>query len=183
MGWRYRINRQAGWPADPVPDQSGLIRLVWQYQTLSSGITQTEPCQVDFYLLGESSPGADKLACRLALMALERKQTIFIVTDTETSGKRLDELMWEYPQGRFIPHTRAGDRDTPKAPVTIGGLSGLNQADLVINLGPEAIPQPERFSRVLEIVPCADNEKEASRVKYRIYRNLGISPHTHEINK
>ena len=154
-----------------------------QHQTLSGGTTHTEPCQVDFYLLGESSPGADKLACRLTLMALERKQTIFVVTDTEMSGERLDELMWEYPQGRFIPHARAGDRDAGKAPVTIGRLSGLNQADLVINLGPEAVPQPERFGRVLEIVPCADNEKEASRVKYRNYRNLGISPHTHEINK
>jgi len=116
-------------------------------------------------------------------MALERKQTIFVVTDTEVSGKRLDELMWEYPQGRFIPHAKAGDRDAEKAPVTIGRLSGLNQADLVINLGLEAVLQPERFRRVLEIVPCADSEKEASRVKYRIYRNLGISPHTHEINK
>lgn len=150
---------------------------------MSGGTIHTEPCQVDFYLLGESSPGAEKLACRLALMALERMQTIFVVTDTETSGKRLDELMWEYPQGRFIPHAKAGDRDADKAPVTIGRLTGLNQADLVINLGLEAVPQPERFSRVLEIVPCADSEKEASRVKYRIYRNLGISPHTHEINK
>ena len=150
---------------------------------MSGEISNTEPCQVDFYLLGESSPGADKLACRLALMALERKQVIFIVTDTENASKQLDELMWQYPQGRFIPHARSGSKDAEMAPVTIGDLSGLNQADLVINLGPEAVPQPERFRRVLEIVPCADDKKEASRMKYRIYRNLGLSPHTHEINK
>lgn len=116
-------------------------------------------------------------------MALERKQKIFIITPSEASSEQLDELMWQYPKGRFIPHTRVEDQDAAMAPVNIGGLSGLNPADVVINLCPEAIPQPERFSRVLEIVPYADDEREASRVKYRIYRNLGLDPQTHEINK
>lgn len=144
---------------------------------------QPESCQIDFYLLGESSPGADKLTCRLALMALERKQKIFIITPTDIAGEKLDELMWVYPEGRFIPHARSADPDSAKAPVNIGTLSGLKQADVLINLCREAVPQPERFSRVLEIVPFADNEKEASRVKFRTYRNLGLNPQTHEINK
>ena len=117
------------------------------------------------------------------MMALERHQKIFIVTATETSAEQLDELMWQYPEGRFIPHAMVGAPDSAKAPVNIGMLSGLKPADVVINLCPEAVPGPERFSRVLEIVPYADNEKEASRVKYRIYRNLGLKPQTHEINK
>jgi len=150
---------------------------------LSGEITHPESCQVDFYLLGQSSPGANKLACRLALMALERKQKIFITTPSETSGEQLDELMWQYPEGRFVPHARIDDPDAVKAPVSIGSVSGLNQADVVINLCPDAIPQPERFSRILEIVPYADEEKEASRMKFRNYRNLGLAPRTHEINK
>ncbi len=150
---------------------------------MNGATTQAEPCQVDFYLLGESSPGAAKLACRLALMALERNQKIFIITNSDQATEQLDELMWQYPEGRFIPHARAGEQDSGKAPVNIGMLPGLNPADVVINLCPEAVPQPERFSRVLEIVPYADNEREASRVKFRIYRNLGLKPQTHEINK
>jgi DNA polymerase-3 subunit chi len=150
---------------------------------LSGEITHPEPCQVDFYLLGQSSPGANKLACRLALMALERKQKIFIITPSDASSEQLDELMWQYPQGRFVPHARVEDQDAAKALVNIGGLSDLNPTDVVINLCSEAIPQPERFSRVLEIVPYADDEKAASRVKFRIYRNLGLDPQTHEINK
>lgn len=150
---------------------------------MSGELTHPESCQVDFYLLGQSSPGANKLACRLAMMALERKQRIFVVTTSEASSEQLDELMWQYPDGRFIPHARVEDQDAAKAPVNIGGLSGLNPADVVINLCPEAIPQPERFSRVLEIVPYAIDERDASRVKYKIYRNLGLDPQTHEINK
>ena len=150
---------------------------------MSVETTHPESCQVDFYLLGESAPGAAKLACRLALMALERNQKIFVIAASETSGDQLDELMWQYPNGRFIPHARSGAGDSASAPVMIGTLAGLNPADVVINLCPEAVPQPERFSRVLEIVPAADDEKQASRVKYRIYRNLGLNPRTHEIKK
>ena len=150
---------------------------------MSDESTQTGPCQVDFYLLGETSPGATKLACRLALMALERKQKIFIITDSDQTGKQLDELMWQYPEGRFLPYAMIDDQDSAKAPVQIGSLSGLNPADVVINLCQEAVPQPERFSRVLEIVPYAENERQASRVKYKTYRNLGLLPQTHEINK
>lgn len=150
---------------------------------MNGATTQAEPCQVDFYLLGTSSPGAAKLACRLALMALERNQNIFIITNSDQATEQLDELMWQYPEGRFVPHARAGEQDSGKAPVNIGLLPGLNTADVVINLCPEAVPQPERFSRILEIVPHAESEREASRVKFRIYRNLGLMPQTHEINK
>jgi len=115
-------------------------------------------------------------------MALERNQKIFIVTSSEPYSERLDELMWQYPEGRFIPHSRVESPDSAKAPVNIGVLSRLKPADVVINLCPEVVPEPDRFSRVLEIVPHADDEKEASRVKYRIYRNLGLNPQTHEIN-
>ncbi len=150
---------------------------------MSSEATNPESCQVDFYLLGESSPGVEKAACRLALMAWERNQKVFIITATESSCKQLDELMWQYPDGRFLPHAGADEPDSGKAPVNIGTLSSLNPTDVVINLCPEAVPQAERFSRVLEIVSHAENERQASRVKYKTYRNLGLKPRTHEINK
>jgi len=150
---------------------------------LSGETTNPGSCQVDFYLLGEFAPGADKLACRLALMAWERKQKVFVITASEASGRQLDELMWQYPEGRFLPHTKVGNQDVGKAPVNIGLLSDLNPTDVVINLCPEAVPQPEKFTRVLEIVPFVKEERQSSRMKYTSYRNMGFEPRTHEINK
>jgi len=150
---------------------------------LSGEPTQTEACQVDFYLLGDASPGADKLACRLALMALEHNQEVFIIAPSEAGAGQLDELMWHYPEGRFVPHARSGTGDAARAPVNIGTLDALKPAEVVINLCPETVPRPETFSRVLEIVPAAEDERAASRVKYRNYLNLGLTPRTHEINK
>jgi DNA polymerase-3 subunit chi len=150
---------------------------------LTEGNIQPEPCQVDFYLLGQFAPPASKLACRLALMAWERKQKVLIITATQAFSDQLNALMWQYPEQRFLPHTQANEPNSDRAAVCIGMLSDLNPTDIVINLCPEAVPQPERFSRILEIVPFIDSERQASRVKFKTYRNLGITPQTHEINK
>ena len=150
---------------------------------MSTEAANTEPTQVDFYLLSDTSRPAGAFACRLAMMAWERKQNIYVIADTESSARRLDEQMWQQPDKRFLPHCTSGGANAGKAPVIIGTLSGLNPTDVVINLCPDAVPQPERFKRVLEIVPFADNERQASRLKYKTYRNQGLKPRTHEINQ
>lgn len=144
---------------------------------------ETEACQVDFYLLGETAASPTKLACRLALMAWERKQGVFISTDTQADGEQLDQLMWQYPEGRFLPHALSGDAGENPAPIRIGQPTGLKPVDVVINLCPGAVPDPVRFRRVLEIVPFADEERQASRMKYKTYRKFGITPRIHEISK
>ena len=140
-------------------------------------------CEVDFYLLGDASLQTGDLACQLAMMVWEQRQRVYIITATDSASRKLDEQMWQYPLGRFLPHTMPDDPNAGKAPITIGMLSGLNPTDVVINLCSEAVPQPERFKRVLEIVPFADGARQASRQKYKTYRNLGLEPQTHEINK
>lgn len=150
---------------------------------MSTETAKPEPCQVDFYLLGDASLRAGNLACRLAMMAWERKQTIYIIAATDSLVRQLDEQMWEFPSERFLPHSIASDPNASKAPVTIGTLPDLKPVDVVINLCPEAVAQTDRYQRVLEIVPYADDERQASRVKYQFYRKLGLQPRTHEINK
>ena len=146
----------------------------------SSGV---EPCQVDFYVLGNPSIRADLFACRLTMMAWERRQKVFLLTNSEAQATELDDLLWEFPQGRFLPHTKSGDVNAARTPVTIGTASDLNPVDVVINLCPEAIAEPGRFGRILEIVPHADEERAASRIKFLSYRDQGIRPQKHEISK
>jgi len=113
----------------------------------------------------------------------ERNQQVFVATESETTCKELDELMWRHPEGRFLPHAPAEGADAGKAMVMIGALSALNKADVVINLCPEVIPQQERFTRILEIVPFADEDRITSREKFRAYRELGLTPRMQEISK
>lgn len=150
---------------------------------MSTDAAKKEPTQVDFYLLSDASRQVGAFACRLAMMAWERKQRIYVIAATEASIRQLDEQMWQQPDKRFLPHCTSADPNANKTPVIIGTLSGLNPTDVVINLCPDAVPQPERFKRILEIVPFADDERQASRLKFKTYRNLGLNPGTHEINR
>ena len=156
---------------------------------LATNESETEPVdagqgdagQVDFYLLKDASLSADHLACRLAMMAWERHQRVFIVVNDEAHLDKLDELMWQYPPERFLPHTRVTDQNASKAPVTMGLSSDLKAVNVVINLCLEAIPQATRFNRILEIVPFVQEQRDASRAKYKSYLQLGLKPQTHEI--
>jgi DNA polymerase-3 subunit chi len=139
-------------------------------------------CQVDFYVLQDEAQSADLLACRLALMAWEHGKRILVLVSSDADCERLDGLMWEHPQGRFLPHALAR---SCAAPVMIGTIAELEEraADVLINMTATAIPEPGRFQRLLELVPANDAQRKASRDKFREYRACGLEPATHQINR
>jgi DNA polymerase-3 subunit chi len=141
----------------------------------------TDNCQVDFYVLGGSGKSPERLACRLALMAWEQGNRIAVLTENKADAKQLDELMWESPADRFLPHST--DFMDQSAPVRIGTAeAGLPvDCEVLINLTATPVPEPSRFRRLLEIVPATESERTASREKFRTYRNLGLSPVSHTI--
>jgi DNA polymerase-3 subunit chi len=116
-------------------------------------------------------------------MAWERGHQVAVVTESDEDSGAVDELMWSWPPKRFLPHQRAGDKAPGTAPVIIGTLDHLKEADVVINLCPQPVPDPQRFKRLLEIVPQRSADRETSRQKFRAYRQLGIEPSTHKIGK
>ena len=139
-------------------------------------------CQVDFYLLSSQQLDAQQLCCKLALMAWERGHKISIVTDGPESAKSLDKLMWQYPEGRFLPHQRTPSGQEAVAPVSILETPPEGELDVVINLTTKALPTPLLCSRLLEIVPFRDAERVASREKFKHYRAAGLNPKAHTIN-
>lgn len=140
-------------------------------------------CQVDFYVLQDAGQSADRLACRLALMAWEQGYTAMVLAAGEEDAERLDALLWESPPARFLPHGRAG-REGPE-PVTVGTPGDLRPGcgDVIINLSPEPVPEPARFRRLLELVPADDAERQRSREKFRTYRELGLEPASHNVGR
>jgi DNA polymerase-3 subunit chi len=89
--------------------------------------------------------------------------------------------MWDFPPGRFLPHALGGAGT--EAPVSIVPDAGQLDPgrDVVINLAATAVPEPGRFQRLLEIVPADTQRKQASRDKFRQYRDLGLNPDSHRI--
>ena len=111
--------------------------------------------RVDFYVLSASGANARLLfACRLAEKAYRLENTVHILTPDDGTADRLDELLWTYRDGSFVPHERiARDSAEPESPVTISSdPAAIRNRDLLINLGDSVPPVIDAFPRVAELV-------------------------------
>jgi DNA polymerase-3 subunit chi len=142
--------------------------------------------QVDFYILANDSDEARlRLACRIVDKATEAEQHVFINATSDTEAQKLDELLWTFSQGSFIPHkiVRDGIDVAPIEPVVIGLNRGPlgERWDLMINLGAEVPEFFSRYRRVAEVVDGNETRRAASRDRYRFYRDRGYTLNTHQV--
>ena len=139
----------------------------------------TAACQIDFYVLQDRTASTESLACQLALMAWEHGNRVMVLAENEKQAEQVDTLMWENPKGRFLPHKQK--RQAGFAPVIIVTLAELadDAGEVIINLTQDAVPRPQRFRRLLELVPADDAQRKASREKFRVYRTQGLKPESH----
>jgi DNA polymerase-3 subunit chi len=137
--------------------------------------------QVDFYVLERVDEHArDTLACKLAEKAWRLENTIHIHAMTREDAERLDELLWTFRDGSFVPHEMVGG-DTG-APISIGyGTDAVEPRDLLITLCDEIPSFAESFPRVAELVTSDETCREKSRHRYATYRDQGHKLDTHKI--
>jgi DNA polymerase-3 subunit chi len=138
--------------------------------------------KVDFYVLRVSGELAkQQFACRLAEKAYKLKHAVHIHTGNPESARRLDDLLWTFRDGSFVPHEVLGPA-TPEAPVTIGSGDVLpGDRDLLINLGESVPDEAGSFSRVAEIVTADEDSKATSRQRFVDYREQGHTLDTHNL--
>ena len=140
--------------------------------------------RIDFYVLSQSGEQARQLfACRLAEKAYKLEHTVHIHTRDETTAGRVDELLWTFRDGSFVPHNVvSAAADAADAPVTVGcdpGYSGSR--DLLINLD-ETIPAcASAFPRIAELVTSDEDSKRKSRRRFAAYRDEGHELETHNV--
>jgi len=142
--------------------------------------------RIDFYIL-DHAPGDASLtyACRLAEKAVAQSNEVLINTGSATDCSRLDDLLWTFSQGSFLPHRRLDSTSQPDAgePVLVGcGQEPENgRWDLLINLASDVPSFFARFSRVAEVVGADAQIKAAGRERFRYYRDRGYELHTHKV--
>ena len=142
----------------------------------------SDRCKVDFYVLARPTQSAGEVVCRLAMKAWEQGFRVQIRAGSETEAQALDELMWDYPPGRFLPHEAAPAGEDVPVSITTPESGIPAHRDLVINLCTDPVPEPQRYRRLCEIVPAEAAQRTASREKYRVYRDLGLNPEKHDLN-
>ncbi len=142
--------------------------------------------QVDFYITDSESDDARlKLACRIVEKAVRERQHVFINSSSEVEARKLDELLWTFSQGSFIPHRIVQEAlpAVPPEPVLIGLVPEPvgERWDVLINLGASVPEYFSRYQRVAEVVDGDTARREQSRERYRFYRDRGYNLRTHQI--
>jgi DNA polymerase-3 subunit chi len=140
--------------------------------------------RVDFYILASAGePSRRNFACRLAEKAYRLKHTVHIHTADRQQAEMLDDLLWTFRDGSFVPHEMSGaGGGQAKAPVTVGFEdAGTGNQDLLINLTDEIPEMASSFPRVAELVTSDELSRQQSRKRFVHYRNLGAELETHKI--
>lgn len=139
--------------------------------------------RVDFYVLQDVDlDAARRFACRLALKALGGGQDVHVHVDDADAAAGIDELLWNYPEHRFVPHAlqSSGPGAASAAPVVIGWEPPADPDGLLVNLAGEIPTFFGRFPRVAEIV--VDANRAEGRARYKYYRDRGYPLHHHELD-
>ena len=124
------------------------------------------------------------LACKIAEKAVTSDHRIFVHAADATQARRLDDLMWTFRDGSFLPHviveTTPEDTRQDRHPVSIGfGCEPGAHCDLLINLAADVPDFFSRFKRVAELVD--PDTRAAGRERFRFYRDRGYDMITHKL--
>jgi DNA polymerase-3 subunit chi len=140
--------------------------------------------RVDFYLLQQSGTESRfAFACRLAEKAYRLENTVHIHAASDSDVRRLDDLLWTFRDGSFVPHEiSSGAESGNHPPVRIAsGSANVSPCDLLINLCDEIPECAEAFPRVAELVSSDDSCKQESRKRFAAYRDKGHTLETHNV--
>lgn len=150
--------------------------------------------RVDFYIAGGERPAAEGgggartevLACRLAEKAWRLGHRVYVHTAGEEESRRLDQLLWTFSQGSFVPHRCISDghRDSVDGdPVAIGHAEpqGEGGREVLINLQDAAADWFGRFNRIAEVVGEGEDAKARARERYKKYKEGGVEVAVHNL--
>lgn len=141
--------------------------------------------EILFYVVQDGADnGAVRFACRLAEKVHRQNRRLYLHTADPATAQQVDEDLWTFRQGSFVPHLPAealSGADDP-TPVVIGNgdppPAGFD--DVLINLADDVPDFFSRFQRAVEIVTPAT--REAARRRYKFYQDRGYPLETHSVS-
>lgn len=139
--------------------------------------------RIDFYLLDDPAPnGVALLACRLTEKAFLLGHSIYIQAESEEQAQALDNLLWTFKQGSFLPHARHPGAAEEGTPILIGhNTEPQTDTQVLINLSAEIPAFYPRFERVAELVGPGEAARQQARQRFRTYRDGGCELNTHNL--
>jgi DNA polymerase-3 subunit chi len=137
--------------------------------------------RIDFYILEDVNLAAQyRFACRLATKALSgSSERVVVHASDERTARHLDELLWDYPDRRFVPHALQGTGAAQDTEVLITWQEPPHFDGVLVNLAHEVPEFFNRFHRVAEVV--VGETRDQGRERYRFYRHRGYPLYDHKL--
>lgn len=136
--------------------------------------------KVDFYILANGS--REHTACKLSEKAYGLGKRIYIHTESAQQAQKIDDLLWTFRDGSFVPHEQYQANTPCESPIQIGCAENPDtDCDVLINLASEVPLFFSRFLRVAELVGTEPTAKTQGRDRFRFYRDRGYPLETHEL--
>ncbi len=136
--------------------------------------------QVDFYILATSA--REHTACKLAEKAWSLGHHVYIHTTSANQARHMDELLWTFREGSFLPHEQYQAGQKGDSPILIGADEAPDTtSDVLINLAHDVPLFFSRFLRVAEIIGSDNTAKSSGRERFRFYRDRGYPLNTHTL--
>ena len=140
--------------------------------------------EISFYILpSESTQERYEFACKLIEKAYRSGCFCYVLTDNAAQSQKIDDLLWTFRAGSFIPHQiYTGELPALEKVILIGSLDVPELwQKTVINLSSYCPNQFDNIERILEILDNSEATKELGRNRYRQYHQSGVTITTHKI--
>lgn len=130
---------------------------------------------VQFINLAKAGLPLETAAARLAELHHRAGRRVLIHAGDPARAQALDQALWTYDPGSFLPHGLAGQAGADDEPVLISpGMAGIPAVQVLILAQPVEIGEPGRFEFIIDFVPAAQGPAlEAARERYRQWQQDG----------
>lgn len=111
--------------------------------------------------------------CRVAAECYSQKLRTAILCKDQQQAENIDELLWQLPTERFVPHNLEGEGPAGGAPVEIFWSLEKAMRPVLINAAAVSISNPHKHQKIYEFVLPDEHAKQAARVRYKAYQLAG----------
>ncbi|WP_070963146.1 DNA polymerase III subunit chi [Vibrio sonorensis] len=141
-----------------------------------------------FYLIRPDSPEATPIGFDDYLLFLTRhfvKQgaKLYLHCRDKAHAERVAELFWQVDPKQYMAHNLVGEGPKYATNIEIGyqGVKPTWNRQIAINLADSSTTFANKFTEVVDFVPCEEKAKQQARERYKIYRQAGYNLQTIEI--
>ncbi len=122
------------------------------------------------------------------LRHVARGARVFVYCDDPPRLKQFSERLWALDETSFVPHERLQAQASDGLSIYLVDQANwpllaarVNQDDWMLNLDDQCPPEATLFSRVLEVVSQAPDDKELARARWRQYQAIGLTLQGHQL--